>query len=331
MKVADIRPDALMEGQQAAMQRDIAMLQARRPEFVETACPACGDGAGAPLYEKYGMTHRRCTACATQYVSPRPGPAVLRDFYRDSENYAYFARHIFPASAEQRRERLFRPRAAMVADLVRASGMDRPSLVEVGAGYGLFCEEVRATGVFGRIVGIEPTPDLAGICRDKGIEVIELPVEEIGAVEPFDILAAFEVIEHLFDPAAFLTACRRLVRPGGRILLTCPNIQGFDTILLGSASSAVDHEHLNYFNPDSMALLMRRAGFEDIEVTTPGRLDVDLVRRALADGTVAPAQLGSFLAHLLDRDDAGTDALLQDFLRRARLSSNLQAVARLPA
>ncbi|MET4697232.1 2-polyprenyl-6-hydroxyphenyl methylase/3-demethylubiquinone-9 3-methyltransferase [Constrictibacter sp. MBR-5] len=331
MKVADIRPDALMEGQQAAMQRDIAMLQARRAEFVETPCPACGDDAGAPLYEKYGMTHRRCAACATQYVSPRPSPAVLRDFYRGSENYAYFARHIFPASAEQRRERLFRPRAAMVADLARASGMDRPALVEVGAGYGLFCEEVRATGVFGRIVGVEPTPDLAGICRDKGIEVIESAVEEIDAVEPFDILAAFEVIEHLFDPAAFLTACRQLVRPGGRILLTCPNIQGFDTILLGSASSAVDHEHLNYFNPDSMALLLRRAGFEDIEVTTPGRLDVDLVRRALAEGTVAPAQLGPFLAHLLDRNDAGTDTLLQDFLRRARLSSNLQAVARLPA
>ena len=302
MKVADIRPDALMAGQQAAMQRDIAMLQTRRAEFVETPCPACGD-VGAPLYEKYGMTHRRCAGCATQYVSPRPSPAVLRDFYRGSENYAYFARHIFPSSAEQRRERLFRPRAAMVADLVRTSGMDRPSLVEVGAGYGLFCEEVRATGAFGRIVGIEPTPDLA----------------------------AFEVIEHLFDPAAFLTACRWLVRPGGRILLTCPNIQGFDTILLGSASSAVDHEHLNYFNPDSMALLLRRAGFEDIEVTTPGRLDVDLVRRALAEGTVAPAQLGPFLAHLLDRDDAGTDALLQDFLRSARLSSNLQAVARLPA
>src|SRR5690606_21190021 len=78
MKVADIRPDALMAGQQAAMLRDVAMLLDRRAEFVEVPCPACGDAASSFLYEKYGMAHRRCGGCATQYVSPRPSPAVLR-------------------------------------------------------------------------------------------------------------------------------------------------------------------------------------------------------------------------------------------------------------
>ena len=329
MKVADIRPDAVMAGQRAAMQRDIGMLLARRGEFVEVACPACGSDGRTTLYEKYGMTHRRCDACATQYVSPRPGPAVLRDFYRASENYAYFAKHIFPASAEQRRERLFRPRAEIVATLARDKGMAQPSLIEVGAGYGLFCEEVARTRAFGRIVGVEPTPDLAALCRGKGIEVIERPVEEIDGIKPFDILAAFEVIEHLFDPAAFLAGCRRLLRPNSWILLTCPNILGFDTILLGRESGAVDHEHLNYFTPDSMALLLARAGFEEVTVTTPGRLDVDLVRRGLAEGVVDRSPLGPFLAHALDRNDGETDALLQAFLRKARLSSSLQAVARL--
>ncbi|MFN4088540.1 MAG: class I SAM-dependent methyltransferase [Alphaproteobacteria bacterium] len=330
MKVADIRPDALMAGQQAAMQRDIAMLTARRDAFVAVACPACGGTASARAYDKYGLTHRRCAGCATQYVSPRPGPDVLRDFYRTSENYAYFARHIFPASAEARRERLFRPRAAMVADLAARIGRPRPSLLEVGAGFGLFCEEALRTGVFGRVVAIEPTPDLARICRDKGVETVEAPVEEVAFDNPFDMVAAFEVIEHLFDPHAFLTACRGLLRPGGFLLLTCPNIHGFDTLTLGCRSSAVDHEHLNYFNPGSMALLLERAGFEDVEVTTPGRLDVDLVRRALAAGDLDPAALGPFLAHALARDDSATDALLQAFLQEARLSSNLQAVARRP-
>src|SRR3546814_583331 len=103
MKVADIRPDALMAGQQAAMLRDIATLLDRRAEFVAVPCPACGRDAPTVLYEKYGMTHNRCAACRTQYISPRPSSAVLRDFYEASENYAYFAAHIFPASAETRR------------------------------------------------------------------------------------------------------------------------------------------------------------------------------------------------------------------------------------
>jgi len=333
MKVADIRPDALMAGQQAAMLRDVAMLLDRRAEFVEVPCPACGDAASSFLYEKYGMAHRRCGGCATQYVSPRPSPAVLRDFYRASENYAWFARYIFPASAETRRERLFRPRAEAVAAIAQRVGLERPSLIEVGAGYGLFCEELQRLGTFGRIVGIEPTPDLAAICRDKGIAVIESPVEEIRigdqeVEKPFDFLAAFEVIEHLFDPAGFLEACRRLVRPGGHVLITCPNILGLDTIVLGREASAVDHEHLNYFHPESMRLLLERSGFGEVEVTTPGRLDVDLLRRAVASGVAAPAEAGPFLTHLLDRNDPQTDALLQRFLQEARLSSNMQALAR---
>src|SRR3546814_212048 len=326
MKVADIRPDALMAGQQAAMLRDIATLLDRRAEFVAVPCPACGRDAPTVLYEKYGMTHNRCAACRTQYISPRPSSAVLRDFYEASENYAYFAAHIFPASAETRRERLFRPRARTVADLARASRIERPSLVEVGAGYGLFCEEVAATGAFGRIVGIEPTPDLAGICRAKGMKGIEAPVEESEMAEPFDILAAVEVVEHLFDPAAFLECCRRLVRPGGWVLFTCPNIHGLDTITLGHASGAVDHEHLNYFHPPSMALLLERCGFAEVSVTTPGRLDVDLVRRALAGGIVRRSDLGAFLVHVLEQEGPDTDALLQRFVRAPGLSLNRKSV-----
>lgn len=328
LKVTDIRPDELMAGQRAAMQRDIDMLLGRRSEFVEVSCPACGSTVRTALYDKYGMTHRRCGECATQYVSPRPSPAVLRDFYRASENYAFFATHIFPASAEARRERLFRPRAEMAATIARRTGVDRPSLLEVGAGYGLFCDEAAKTGTFGRIAGIEPTPDLARICRDKGIDVIEAPVEEVDGIGTFDMLAAFEVIEHLFDPADFLAACRRLVRPGGLILLTCPNIHGLDTLLLGARSSAVDHEHLNYFNPESMERMLLRCGFDAVEVTTPGRLDVDLVRRGLAEGDVTTADLDPFLAHLFARGGATTDALFQDFLQKAKLSSNMQAIAR---
>src|SRR3546814_18770767 len=109
MKVADIRPDALMAGQQAAMLRDIATLLERRAEFVAVPCPACGRDAPTVLYAKYGMTHNRCAACRTQYLSPPSSPAVLRDFTAASETYAHLAAHIFPPSAERHKTRRLGP------------------------------------------------------------------------------------------------------------------------------------------------------------------------------------------------------------------------------
>src|SRR6185295_6868085 len=72
VKVDDLRPEAAMAGQRAAMQLDIDWLAARRRDFVSVACPACGADDSLSLYEKFGMPQVRCQRCETQYVNPRP-------------------------------------------------------------------------------------------------------------------------------------------------------------------------------------------------------------------------------------------------------------------
>jgi 2-polyprenyl-3-methyl-5-hydroxy-6-metoxy-1,4-benzoquinol methylase len=327
VKVDDLRPEAAMAGQRAAMQLDIDWLAARRRDFVFVACPACGADEPLSLYEKFGMPQVRCQRCETQYVNPRPTERMLADFYAQSANYAYWARHIFPASKDVRRERLFRPRAQLAGDVVRRAGISKPVLVEVGAAYGQFCSEALATNAFSKVIAIEPTPDLAQVCRDLGIDVLESPYEDVTFDAPVGIIACFEVIEHLFDPKRFLSWCHASLQPGGIVLLTCPNSAGFDTLLLGSASSAVDHEHLNLFTPQSLALLAQRCGFEIIEVSTPGELDVDLVRRAVADGEVDRNHLGPLISRLIENADP---AQLQVVIRDAGLSSNMRLIARRP-
>jgi len=325
LKVGDIRPDSAMAGQEAALDADIAWLAARRDRFVAVACPACGGTDGIELYEKFSMTHRRCAACHTQFVSPRPDAGLLSEFYVQSRNYAYWAEHVFPASKEARRERIFRPRAELAADIVRSAGIASPVLLEVGAAYGLFCDEAAKTGVFARIIAVEPTPDLAEICRQSGLDVIEAGYADADPGTSADLVAAFEVIEHLFDPGGFLRWCHDRLNPGGYILLTCPNIAGFETMLLGRSSNAVDHEHLNMFTPASLAGLAARVGFVECDVSTPGELDVEIVRRALEDGTLPRPSQDPVLLRLIEE---GEDALLQAAVRSAGLSSNMRLTAR---
>jgi 2-polyprenyl-3-methyl-5-hydroxy-6-metoxy-1,4-benzoquinol methylase len=291
------------------------------------ACPACDVDDPAPEWEKYGLAYCRCGACGSVYMTPRPAPDLLVEYYRNSTNYEYWNTVVFPASEDARRARIFRPRAERAVELARRHGAGMGAIVDVGAGYGTFCEEVRALGVFERVIALEPEPHLAETCRDKGLEVIEAPVEEASLDGGVDIVTSFEVLEHLFSARAFVERCRTILRPGGLLMVTCPNVRGFDVEALGPLSATVDAEHLNYLHPASLGALLERCGFDVLEAQTPGRLDAELVRkRALAGELSLDGQ--PFLRRvLLDEWDRLGDSF-QDFLVAHGMSSNMWLVGR---
>ncbi|HEX3083392.1 MAG TPA: class I SAM-dependent methyltransferase, partial [Pyrinomonadaceae bacterium] len=258
----EIRPSHLMAKQRVAALTDIGRLLSRYAEFVLVDCPACGADAGAGKFHKNGISYVECGVCRTFYVNPRPSPSVLEWFYRGSPNYAYWNEVIFPASEAARREKIFVPRVDRLLELCAKYSNGTDALLEVGAGFGTFCVEVKTRNVFSRVVGVEPTPDLAETCRQRGLEVIEQPIEkiELEAADLFDVVASFEVIEHLYAPKDFVGHMTRLLKPGGLLVVTCPNGDGFDIQTLATVSDTVDHEHLNYFNPESLSRLFATCG-----------------------------------------------------------------------
>lgn len=328
----EIRPKDLIAGQKIAALTDVGRLLTRCSEFIEVDCPACGTANRVARYSKNGLRYVECEACQTLYVSPRPTSEVLAWFYRDSPNYAYWNAHIFPATEASRRQRIFVPRVDRLLNICTRHLKRTDSLLEVGAGFGTFCAELMSRQVFQRVVGVEPTPGLAASCRERGIEVIEKPIEQV-ALQPadlFDVVASFEVIEHLFSPLDFAQQMVRLLRPGGLLLLTCPNGQGFDVETLGPVSDTVDHEHLNYFNASSLQKMLQRVGLEVLESFTPGLLDAELVRNKVLEGAFELSDQ-PFLKKVLIDDWAQQGQAFQSFLMAQGLSSNLWVVARKPA
>jgi SAM-dependent methyltransferase len=329
MKVTDIRPAELRRLQEQAYARDLERLRKRLPEFVRVACPACAADSPHPAFEKYGFAFQHCPACRTLYMSPRPTPEVMAGYYGNSENYRFWAEHIFPASEANRREKIHRP---MLDYLVRACeryGVARGELVEVGPGFGTFVALATESGQFRGVHAVERTPEMAKACRDRGVHVIEKAIEDLrpGDLPAADVLASFEVIEHLFDPAAFLRGAAGLLRAGGLLLLTCPNGEGFDTAVLGAQSGQVDSEHVNLFNPDSLAGLLRRSGFEVLESETPGRLDAELVRDAALAGQL-DLSANPFLKKVLLDEWETLGGPFQAYLAANRLSGHLRILAR---
>lgn len=325
---AEIRPDDLIAESMRTYWADVNRLVSQRGDFVHVPCPACGAGDGDRRWHKDDVDFLECPACRTIYISPRPTPEILDEHYRTSENYKYWTEVIFPASEDARREKIFVPRAERVSEIAQRLGAGGGVLVDVGAGFGTFLEEVTRLGAFDRAIALEPEPHLAEKCRSKGLEVVESPVESAELpVDHVDVVTNFEVIEHLFDPASFVEQCARLVRPGGLLVLTCPNGQGFDVQTLGELSWTVAPEHLNYFNPDSLGGLFERCGFEVVERHTPGRLDAELVRKAVLAGDLDLGGQPFLQRVLVDEWDRVGDAF-QDFLADNGLSSNMWLVGR---
>ena len=325
LRETDIRPDELMAEQARRYEADVSWLLERRDRFVAVACPACDATGHERHWRKYELDYLRCDACGTVYVSPRPDPGLLDEYYRSSSNYEYWNTVVFPASEEPRRERIFRPRAERAVELAGRHGAGAGTLVDVGAGYGTFCEEVRRLGAFERVIALEPEPHLAETCRSKGLEVVEAPVERADLEAGVDVVTSFEVIEHLFSPREFVARCAAVLRPGGLLMLTCPNVRGFDVEVLGTLSATVDAEHLNYFHPASLGALLERSGFTVVETQTPGRLDAELVRKKALAGDVS---LDPFLHRVLVEEWERLGDAFQDFLVAHGLSSNLWVVAR---
>jgi len=323
----ELCPDELLSDQEAAFARDIARLQARQSEFVAVACPACGADRFEPAFRKFGFSFVRCVVCATIYMSPRPSERVMADYYANSENYQYWAKHIFPASEAARREKIHKPWLARLMDMVRRYGIGMDRLVEIGPGFGTFCSVAIEARAFGEVVAVEPTPELAQACRERGVPVVEQRVEDAAAhLAPADVVVAFEVIEHLFEPARFIREAARLVKPGGLLVLSCPNGMGFDIAELGPESLAVDAEHVNLFNPASLARLVESAGFETLEVATPGRLDAELVRDTVLAGKRALSS--PFLRRVLIDEWDRLGWPFQQFLAANGLSAHMWLAAR---
>lgn len=329
LKIGEIRPAELRRRQEEAYARDLERLRKRLPEFVRVACPACAADKPNGAFEKYGFSFQRCQECRTLYMSPRPTPAVMAGYYGNSDNYKFWAEHIFPASEASRREKIHRPMLDYLVAACERHGVPRGTLVEVGPGFGTFVSLAHQSGQFGRVLAVERTPEMAKACRARGVSVIERAVEDLapGEIDAADVLVSFEVIEHLFDPGAYLRSAARLLRDGGLLLLTCPNGEGFDTAVLGAQSGQVDSEHVNLFNPESLARLLEHSGFEVLESQTPGRLDAELVRDAALEGKV-DLSADPFLQRVLLDEWQRLGAPFQKFLASNGLSGHLRILSR---
>jgi 2-polyprenyl-3-methyl-5-hydroxy-6-metoxy-1,4-benzoquinol methylase len=294
-------------------------------EFVSVICPVC-QNEGKNIFEKYGFVHCFCEKCRTIFCSPRPTDKLLSVYYNDYEAPKMWTNLLLKTDAA-RKSLQYNPRVEkIISVLQKDSKIQNGIALDLGAGSGAFSLCLNNTGFFSDVIALDLSEACVRACRKQGLNSSVGTIEDIGTGS-IDLICVNDLIEHVFDPYSFLQDCFRVLREGGYISIATPNGEGFDfKILKNKTKNITPPEHLTYFNPYSMNLILNKVGFQTILVETPGKLDVEIMLEEKKAGYPL-SQKNEYLDYLLEQDEKVlTD--FQNFLSENKLSSHMLIVAR---
>lgn len=144
-----------------------------------------------------------------------------------------------------------RPDWRMASSWIRESIAPNARVLDVGCSTGQFLSEILG-GVYEKY-GVEMNPGAAAKARDAGVGVVAAHLEEIyheGHSKQFDVVTAFDVVEHVGKPREFVRMLGGLVRPGGHVIISTGNTEAWSWRFMGSSYwYCVFPEHISFVNP----------------------------------------------------------------------------------
>ncbi|MGE3804806.1 MAG: class I SAM-dependent methyltransferase [Gemmataceae bacterium] len=278
----------------------------------ETRCPLCrGDEAALMLevtvpQESTPYRLMRCRACGIGYLNPRPTAETIGHYY--PPEYANYQPPVQKRAKKRWKEQLERlvlarffgypspplswheklmatlsrpwigPRADSLS-AVPFTGAGR--LLDYGCGAGIFAQRMRQRGW--DVVAMDFNEHtIEQVRRRYGLTAIAgmLPHPEINA-ESFDVVTMGSVLEHVHEPHELIASIVRILRPGGVLAISVPNLDSWQYRYFGKEWWSLElPRHLLHFTPATLRRLMETHGLVVRDLVLPGR--TGWMRRSLS-------------------------------------------------
>jgi 2-polyprenyl-3-methyl-5-hydroxy-6-metoxy-1,4-benzoquinol methylase len=217
----------------------------RREDTEAVPCCVC-QREGRPIYDLDPFGVVRCPRCTLVFVSPRLRPEALDRLYGDPGYHAGMYDNSRVAMLLQRRwtsgrltlvqEQLGRPAAGA-------------RLLEVGAGRGMFLAAARQAGF--EVTGVELSGDAAAHAeRTYDLTVHRTQLADAPLTGRFDVICAWDTIEHVPDPVEFWRTVHHLLAPDGVAVFSTPYFSSLPSRLLRARWWTLKPtEHIWQFTP----------------------------------------------------------------------------------
>ena len=222
-------------------------------------CPICGVPA-AVAQRVPPATYYGCPVCETLFQHPMPTIAQMHEYVE-----AEYARGVYNdyVAASDLKARTFAARARRIAGRERGG-----RLLDVGASAGFFVEQALSAGfdAYGVELSTAAVSSASPRVRER-LTVGDVNALALDGTAPFDVVTAFDLIEHVFDPVAFLQEIRRVARPGALLVVTTPDVRHVLRYILGKRWPMFQPmQHTVLFSRRGLRLALTRAGFGEIEI-----------------------------------------------------------------
>ena len=327
-------PDSYRQLVELSLQ-SAAELRQRR----DVDCPACAAAQRDLAFEKGGYTYWCCRRCTTLFASPRPTAARLGWYLHESPAARFRAREEYLEPLRHRALEVATVHGDWVLELLERGPSSRSAgggaVVDLHTRFPEYLAYLKQQGV-AQLITVEPLTALPdALVSAEGVHLND-GLEELAGAD-CRLLTAFNALEHLEAPAELVRAAHQALAPGGLLAFTTRSSSGLDIQVLWERCPTVfPADHLNLLSVEGVRMMLEAAGFDLLEVSTPGQLDVELVERVLNEAParatfaseVAPPAATRFLRYLLRHRGPEARTGLQQFLQQHLLSSHLRVIAR---
>ncbi|MFC1883446.1 class I SAM-dependent methyltransferase [Thermodesulfobacteriota bacterium] len=229
-------------------------------------CILCKKSNFGIIHRKSRWTYLRCRDCGLVSLFPKPS----------SDEYKTSYDEYLPEEAMEIEKwaKTMEPVIARSVSLINTGFKDGPGkILDVGSGYGFFLKAMQLDGW--ETEGVEISETGRNYAVDKlGLKIYESPLEKLDLPEnSYHVVTLFYVIEHVPDPLELVKKIKRIIKPGGMLLLRWPHTTPI-VKMIGSLSKNFDLYHTPYhlydFSPRTIKRLLASCGFLDVETMIGG-------------------------------------------------------------
>lgn len=273
-------------------------------------CPICGSKRDEIIFQKWGQSYAICSNTWSLSLAVMPQEEVWREYFYTSELAMFRSSKYFQDEVAKKRAEFWKSQAEWIDGRIkRYLGSERYNVIDWGT---------KAISWYETLIN-------APFIRNLFIKDSLPPVEENYEEAAADAIFLMDAIQRQAQPQKLLKEIHDALRDGGLLIATCRSGSGFDILSLRENSASVfPFDHIFLPSPQGMKLMLEESGYEILEITTPGLLDVDFLKK----GADLIPKDQYFQRYILSQSDELTFERLQIFLQRNNLSSHLRVVAR---
>jgi len=268
----DIQPTKLIDAYLELLSSDIEKIIFSE-ELFDRGCPTNDETKVVESFRKMGLKYNISETFGNIYISPRPSRDQLIDFYRQSEAREFWLANILKKTMNLRKEKMFRPNLEWIQTFIQQySGGSAKSIAEYYPNHWGYYSQTMDSGLKWEYKLVEPL----FLWEMAGIDSMKDHIFGSETEYECDAVVLFEALDRSEDPAAVMNWVKNHLKDGGLCFITCLLSSGFEIQVLREFSTIlIPPERMNLFSAEGLiTFLEKTGGFEIIEFSTPGVLDI---------------------------------------------------------